>query len=183
MDGLISVGVSVLSAHLKNAGHKVELYDTTFFDTGKATGDSYREQMGQVIPVDLSKENLSERIMDETNGWGVDRFFECSGAVKAYEAIFSCCAPGAHVVLIGNNAEPVPMNWAILFSKGLEYQTVHRYSHQYEPSLRLLESGKIDVKPMITHTFKFEESVEAFERAAEHRPTDVKLQIKIDEDK
>ena len=123
------------------------------------------------------------RIIDDTNGWGVDRFFECSGAVKAYEAIFSCCAPGAHVVLIGNNAEPVPMNWAILFSKGLEYQTVHRYSHQYEPSLRLLESGKIDVKPMITHTFKFEESVEAFERAAEHRPTDVKLQIKIDEDK
>lgn len=55
MDGLISVGVSVLSAHLKNAGHKVELYDTTFFDTGKATGDSFREQMGQVIPVDLSK--------------------------------------------------------------------------------------------------------------------------------
>jgi len=38
MDGLISVGISVLSAHLKNAGHKVELYDTTFFDTGKATG-------------------------------------------------------------------------------------------------------------------------------------------------
>jgi D-xylulose reductase len=46
----------------------------------------------------------------------------------------------------------------------------------------LLGSGKIDVKPMITHTFKFEESVEAFERAAEHRPTDVKLQIKIDEE-
>jgi D-xylulose reductase len=34
---------------------------------------------------------------------------------------------------------------------------------------------------MITHTFKFEESVQAFKRAAEHRPTDVKLQIKIDE--
>ena len=134
-----------------------------------------------LIPIDISKENLETKIMDETNGWGVDRFFECSGAVKAYEAIFTCCSPGAHVVLIGNNAEPVPMNWAILFSKGLEFQTVHRYSHQYEPSIRLLERGKIDVKPMITHTFKFEESVEAFLRAAEHRPTDVKLQIKIDE--
>ena len=95
---------------------------------------------------------------------------------------FHVALPGAHVVLIGNNAEPVPMNWAILFAKGLEYQTVHRYSHQYEPSIRLLGSGKIDVKPMITHTFKFEESVEAFERAAEHRPTDVKLQIKVDEE-
>ena len=59
MDGLISVGISVLSAHLKNAGHKVELYDTTFYDTGKATGDSFREQMGQVIPVDLSKYGVS----------------------------------------------------------------------------------------------------------------------------
>lgn len=134
-----------------------------------------------VIPIDLSKEDLSKKIMDETNGWGVDRFFECSGAVKAYEAIFTCCSPGAHVVLIGNNAVPVPMNWAILFSKGLEFQTVHRYSHQYENSIRLLSSGKIDVKPLITKTFNFDQSVEAFVRAAEHRPTDVKLQILINE--
>ena len=53
-----------------------------------------------------------------------------------------------NVVLIGNNAVPVPMNWAILFAKGLEFQTVHRYSHQYETSIRLLASGKIDVKPL-----------------------------------
>ena len=138
------------------------------------------DHYSSLIPVDLSKQNLTEKILDETNGWGVDSFFECSGAVKAYESIYNCCAPGAHVVLIGNNAEPVPMNWAVLFAKGLEYQTVHRYSHQYEPAIRLLESKKIDVKPMITHTFKFEESVKAFERAAEHRPTDVKLQIQID---
>ena len=39
MDGLISAGVSVLSAHLKAGGHYVQLYDTTFYDTGKKTGD------------------------------------------------------------------------------------------------------------------------------------------------
>jgi len=64
MDGLISVGISVLSAHLKNAGHRVELYDTTYFDTGKATGDSYREQMGQVISVDLSKHGVKREKMN-----------------------------------------------------------------------------------------------------------------------
>ena len=139
------------------------------------------ENYPDIISVDLSKENLSKKIMDETNGWGVDRFFECSGAVKAYDAIFSCCSPGAHVILIGNNAEPVPMNWAILFSKGLEFQTVHRYSHQYETSIRLLASGKINIKPLITETFSFDESIEAFVRAAEHRPTDIKLQIIVNE--
>ena len=71
MDGLISVGISALSAHLKKANHEVDLYDTTFFDTGKKTGDFYREQMGQVIPVDLAqygivreKKNLNELIPD-----------------------------------------------------------------------------------------------------------------------
>jgi len=58
MDGLISAGVSVLSAHLKAGGHYVQLYDTTFYDTGKKTGDFYREQMGQVIPVDLKKHGV-----------------------------------------------------------------------------------------------------------------------------
>ena len=55
MDSLIPVGLSVLSAHLKAAGHDVKLYDTTFYDTGKKTGDFFRESMGQVIKVDLEK--------------------------------------------------------------------------------------------------------------------------------
>ena len=32
---------------------------------------------------------------------------------------------------------------------------------------------------MITHTFNFEESVEAFERAAEHRPSDVSYKFEL----
>ena len=39
LDTLIGVGIPLLSAHLKQAGHEVKLYDTTFFDTGKASGD------------------------------------------------------------------------------------------------------------------------------------------------
>ncbi len=55
MDSLIPVGLSVISAHLKKAGHEVKLFDTTFYDTGKESGDSFRESMGQVIKVDLEK--------------------------------------------------------------------------------------------------------------------------------
>ncbi len=58
MDGLISIGISVISAHLKAANHQVQLYDTTFYDTGRETGDFFREQMGQIIHVDLSKHGV-----------------------------------------------------------------------------------------------------------------------------
>jgi D-xylulose reductase len=50
------------------------------------------------------------------------------------------------------------------------------------PFIRKLSSEKINIKPLITHTFKFEESVEDSESASEHRPTNVKLQIQIDEE-
>ncbi|HLC70586.1 MAG TPA: radical SAM protein [Candidatus Nanoarchaeia archaeon] len=63
MDGLIPVGTSVLSSHLKAAGHDVKLYDTTFVDTGKKEGDFYRENLGQVIPVDLSQHGVSRQKM------------------------------------------------------------------------------------------------------------------------
>lgn len=61
MDSLISVGISLLSSHLKAAGHEVKLYDTTFYDTGKRTGDFYREELGQVIPVDLSQQGVERK--------------------------------------------------------------------------------------------------------------------------
>src|SRR3989344_341561 len=54
MDNLIPVGISLLSAHLKSAGHDVKLYDTTFIDDGKEIGDVFREEGLQVIPKRLS---------------------------------------------------------------------------------------------------------------------------------
>src|SRR3989344_893554 len=54
MDNLIPVGISLLSAHLKSAGHDVKLYDTTFIDDGKEIGDVFREERLQVIPKRLS---------------------------------------------------------------------------------------------------------------------------------
>jgi|TARA_B100001964_G_scaffold245730_1_gene335296 D-xylulose reductase len=41
----------------------------------------------------------------------------------------------------------------------------------------VLSLKKIHVKPLISVTFPFNMSVEAFIRAAEHRPNDIKIQI------
>jgi D-xylulose reductase len=41
----------------------------------------------------------------------------------------------------------------------------------------MLSSGAIDVKPLITRTFEFDESVRAFEIAASAPKGDVKMQI------
>ena len=46
--------------------------------------------------------------------------------------------------------------------------------------MALIGSGRVDLKPLITETFSFEDSIKAFDRAVEGRPDDVKLQIAFD---
>ena len=40
-------------------------------------------------------------------------------------------------------------------------------------------SGKVDLKPLISATLPFADSIAAFDRAVEARPTDVKIQISM----
>lgn len=55
MDNLIPIGVSLLSACLKQAGHQTKLFDTTFYDSGEEVGEHFREKTLQVIKTDLSE--------------------------------------------------------------------------------------------------------------------------------
>ena len=61
--------------------------------------------------------------------------------------------------------------------KEARIETVFRYANVYPRTIALLASGKVDVKPLISRTFPFEQSVEAFEFAAQGSPEVVKTQI------
>ena len=56
---------------------------------------------------------------------------------------------------------------------------VLRYDHVYPRALALMGSGKIDVKPLISRTFQFKDSVEAFDFAVKMPPDCVKAQIQM----
>ena len=116
-----------------------------------------------------------------TGDWGADVVFECSGSPKAWETIADLPRPGGCIVVVGLPVEPVKFDVSMLSTKELRIESVFRYAHQYDRAIALIASGKVDLKPLITETFPFEKSIFAFERAAEGRPADVKLQILMDE--
>ena len=132
-----------------------------------------------LIPIDLNKDDPEKIIKKNTNDWGTNIIFEASGAINAYDVIFDCICPAGKVVIVGNPMSPVPMDFATLLTKEIEIKTVFRYAHQYERAINLLSSNKIDVKPLITDTVDFDDSIKAFERAAKNLPEDVKIQIQL----
>ena len=133
-----------------------------------------------VIPVNIREKNLAGEISRLTDGWGADVIFECSGAPKAWETIMDLPRPGGVIVVVGMPVQPIAFDVSTMSTKELRIESVFRYAHQYERAIALIGSGRVDLKPLISETFSFEESIKAFERAVEGRPDDVKLQIVLD---
>lgn len=44
----------------------------------------------------------------------------------------------------------------------------------------MIAAGKVDLKPLISATLPFKDSIAAFDRAVEARETDVKIQIDME---
>ncbi|MCD7060248.1 NAD(P)-dependent alcohol dehydrogenase [Pelagibacterium xiamenense] len=132
-----------------------------------------------IIPVNIKNEDLKQTIDEATGHWGVDVIFEASGSPKAFEGLFTLVRPAGVVVLVGMPVAPVTLDVVGAQAREIRIETVFRYAHVFDRALDLIASGKIDLKPLISETFPFEDAIAAFERAAEGRPGDVKLQIRL----
>ena len=132
-----------------------------------------------IHPVDIRQQTLADAVAAHTGGWGADVVFEASGSPKAFGDMFRIVRPGGAVVLIGLPVEPVVFDVPGAISREVRIETVFRYANIFDRALNLIASGKVDLKPLITGVFDFEDSVAAFERTARGLPTDVKLQIRM----
>ena len=132
-----------------------------------------------IKPINLKNPDSIEQINAETDGWGCDLVFECSGAGPAILQSPQLARPGGTIILVGMPVEPTPVDIVSLQAKEVRLETVFRYANVYDRAINLIASGKVNLKPLISETFEFEQSIAAFERAVEQWPSDVKLQIKL----
>lgn len=132
-----------------------------------------------IEPVLIPRDNPAETLRLATEGWGADVVFECAGAAASIQTALETVAPAGCVVWVGMPVDPVPVDIVLAQSKEIRMETVFRYANMYDRAIALLGSGKVDLKPLISATFDFDDSIKAFDRAVEARPTDVKIQIKL----
>ncbi|WP_352727513.1 NAD(P)-dependent alcohol dehydrogenase [Mesorhizobium sp. M0276] len=132
-----------------------------------------------VIPVNLREEDLMREVKHLTNGWGADVVFECSGSPKAWETLLDLPRPGGAVVVVGLPVAPVPFDIATASTKEVRIETVFRYAHQYERAIALMASGRVDLKPLISATFAFEDSIAAIHPGVAGPAADRKRKITL----
>ena len=108
----------------------------------------------------------ADKILAATSGRGVDIAFEVAGTPAAVDDAFAAVCPGGKVMLVGipdDDKTSFPASAAR--RKGLTIKLVRRMKHTYPRAIQLVESGRIDVRSLVTHRFEFERATEAFELA------------------
>lgn len=98
-------------------------------------------------------------ILAMTGGRGVDVAFEAAGENEAVETAVATAHPGGRVVLVG-----IPPDDRTTFTasfarrKGLTIQMVRRMKHTYPRAIRLVESGQVGVRALVTHHFTLDDA-------------------------
>ena len=132
-----------------------------------------------ITGVNVGREDIAERLRADTDGWGCDLVFEATGSPHAAARVFEPLAPGGCVVMIGGQPDPIAYDAGAAMIREARVENIFRYAHVFPRCVAMLASGTIDVKPLITRTFAFDDSVRAFEIAASAPPADVKMQIEL----
>jgi D-xylulose reductase len=133
--------------------------------------------LGPITPVNVRHTKLEDVVAAQTDGWGADLVFEASGNVNAAASVFGPLRPGGRVVFIGMPGAPVPLDLVAAQIKEASIESIFRYAHVFPRALALMDAGKINVRPLITATYPFADSVAAFDLASAPPPASVKIQI------
>lgn len=153
--GLLSIGVAKVSG-----AYPIIATEINEYRINKA------KEMGAHYVLNPLKENIYEAVMDITHGNGVEVFCELSGNESALVEGLKATAPGGRVSLLGLFKSDVKFDINnLIVLKGLKiYGITGRkiYSTWYKTSA-LLESGILDISPVLTHRFKLEEFDKAFQ--------------------
>ncbi len=119
------------------------------------------------LPAEDGKE--VEAIMQATHHRGLDVTFEAAGENAAVETAVATAKPGARVVLVGIPSDDlISFKASTVRRKGLTIKMVRRMKLVYPRAIRLVQSGRIDIKSLISQRFPFAQTQQAFE-AAEKR--------------
>lgn len=112
----------------------------------------------------LNSKELAEKV-EELLGDKPDVSVECSGAESSIQSAIYATKSGGVLVLVGLGKPEVNLPIVDAAIREVDIRGVFRYANCYPVALSMIASGSVDVKPLITHHFGLENSLDAFETA------------------
>jgi threonine 3-dehydrogenase len=127
------------------------------------------KRMGADITLNPTTDDVLAKVMEVTEGEGIDVLLEMSGAPAAIDQGFSALKPGGEAALLGLTSNSLNFNLDdhVIFKGASVYGIVGRRLWVDWYQMRgLLRSGAVDLTPVVTHRYALDDFERAFETMA-----------------
>lgn len=120
-----------------------------------------REHYPQVLVT--VPENVKEFVVENSDHGGADVVLEVAGTDTTFRTAWECARPNAIVTVVALYDEAQVLPLPDMYGKNLTFKTGGVDGCDCEEILKLIEEGKIDTEPLITHTYPLTEIETAYE--------------------
>jgi threonine 3-dehydrogenase len=136
--------------------------------------------MGAHVTLNPGSDDVVARVKELTDGEGVDLVCEMSGHPSGHAQAFAAARLGGRVNLLGTPSKTTEVDFArdVIF-KGLTLYGVtgRRMYETWDVMRRLVRSGQLDPRPVITHRFGLDRMAEAIQVIKDGQAGKVILEI------
>lgn len=151
----------VMLAHAKNFS-KVFCFDVNDFRL------NFAKKFNVTDTINSSDNQRMEKILNQTDGRGVDVAIVATSSLNALEDALEIVRKGGAVMMFGvpSKGATMDLDMSKIYSKEITMVTSYAASdNDTREALRLIESGKIKVKQLVTHKYPILDSQKAFDHA------------------
>ncbi len=131
-------------------------------------GDEDKLEVALRLGVDavynVEQEDPLPHLLELTAGGGADVLIECSGHGSSVNRLFDYARRGAQLIQLGTSMHPAEIDFMQIAYKELRVVGSFGYLHRdWERSLQLMSTGKVNPRPLVSHTMPMSQWQQAFD--------------------
>lgn len=133
-------------------------------------------QNGADAALNYKRDDVAGKAMELTGGAGVDVVVESSGNTAAFNQAVRSVRPGGKLVLLSIYGKTdFPAEIDNIITKDADVICVLASCNSFKPTIAMMESGRLNVKPLITHRFPLEKAGEALQMIKDKKECRIKV--------
>ncbi len=140
-------------------------------------------ELGATRAINVTKEDYTEVIRNETNGRGVDIVIEASGFQGNYLTFHKAAVRGGSLVLVGIGPDDVvPINLAYIRDMEMKMCGVFRFANTTRRAIDMIRTGRVDISGLVSHVYPLSQINEAFDLARSKAPGVIKVVVNMEDE-
>ena len=132
------------------------------------------------VGLNPNKVDVPQALRDMTEGRGADVTIEANGFEPTFKGAINSVRPGGTVSIIGVFEKPQIVEMNKLWIKNITIAMGLVNANRIPELINLIKAGKIDMRPLITHTLPLSQVAEAYDIFEERRDGAIKVVLKAD---